>query len=55
MDEVTEADVYVRDHLLIQYMILYYLDSDIEVEELYDNWINWLKKQEEKNDERSAI
>lgn len=44
-----ESDAYVRDHLLIQFMQLYFIEDEFEVEYLYKEWINWLKKQEANN------
>lgn len=49
-----EADIYVRDHLLIQFMVdCYYIEYTNYVETIYQEWINWLKNQEEKHAERS--
>ena len=51
---MNEADIYVRDHLLIQFMVNYYVEyTSDDVETIYQEWINWLKEQEEKHAERS--
>ena len=50
---MNEADIYVRDHLLIQFMVDCYIEYTSDVETIYQEWINWLKKQEEKHAERS--
>lgn len=55
-------DEYVRDHLLIQFMlenytfILSFSEQGRKFEEeIYRNWKNWLKYLEVKNDKRSEI
>lgn len=55
---LVDSDIYVRDHLLIQFMIHYmtcynYYHTDIE--EVYKEWQKWLKEQEEKHDEGSTV
>ena len=52
---MTDADVYVRDHLLIEFMMDCYIENPPTIEELYSDWIRWLKKQEERNGKRSAV
>lgn len=58
-----EAEIYVRDHLLIEFMQLYFIENEYGVgelldrrkkmyeptmiENLYKEWIEWLKKMEE--------
>lgn len=42
-----EAEIYVRDHLLIEFMQLYFIEDEFEIEYLYKEWIEWLKRQEE--------
>ncbi len=42
-----EAEIYVRDHLLIEFMQLYFIENEYEIENLYKEWIDWLKRQEE--------
>ena len=52
---ITEADQYVRDHLLIQFA-MWYLDpyaNDYEEEEVYNQWIKWLKEKENEHGKRS--
>lgn len=49
MDEVKEADLYVRDHLLIQFMQICVESGtpiDVEVEEWYKAWLKWLETKE---------
>ena len=45
-----EAEIYVRDHLLLQFVMDCYIEDPIEIEELYKEWINWLKYREGKHD-----
>lgn len=54
-EKMTESDAYVRDHLLIQFMLNFYCDVNVEVESVYEAWINWLKEQEARHDERSKV
>ena len=44
---VREADQYVRDHLLIEFMMEYYLECCGDVEDIYHEWREWLKEREE--------
>ena len=44
-DKLDLSDAYVRDHLLIQFMMGYLNPEEIEV--AYKDWIEWLKKMEE--------
>lgn len=55
-NECREADEYVRDHLLIDF-ICRKLNVNLQVkyEELYEAWIDWLKTMEAKNDKGSKI
>ena len=41
---VKEADQYVRDHLLIEFMMEYYLECCDDVEDIYQEWKDWLKE-----------
>ena len=52
---LSDADVYVRDLLFIQFMLNFYCDVNVEVESVYEAWINWLKEQEARHDERSEV
>lgn len=52
---VKEADQYVRDHLLIEFMMEYYLKCSGDVEDIYHEWKEWLKEREAQNAERSKI
>lgn len=54
-DESQEADEYVRDLLLIQWMMERYYDGLVDVEDVYDDWINWLKGKEAEHAERSKV
>ena len=51
-DEVVrEADQFVRDHLLIEFMKEYYMASVCcNVEDIYEKWKYWLKKKEEEHE-----
>ena len=43
-----EAEIYVRDHLLIQWLMDTYGKSPKEeIEIIYSRWIEWLKEMEE--------
>ena len=53
MDECKEADLYVRDHLLIEFMLQYVELEHSYIEEFYEEWINWLKRTEESHGQRS--
>lgn len=46
-------EIYIRDHLLIQFMMEYYLDKHYDIEDIHNNWLKWLKEQEERYAERS--
>ena len=50
-----DSDIYMRDHLLIQFMLNFYSDVNVETESVYEAWINWLKEMEAQHDERSKI
>lgn len=55
---LSNSDVYVRDHLLIQFMVHYMTHYNIyntDIEEVYQEWIKWKKEQEERHDEGSKI
>ena len=53
-----KSETYVRDHVLIQFMIMNYAPisfsekGDRFIEEIYQDWINWLKEMEEKHDQQ---
>ena len=57
------SEIYVRDHLLIQWLIENihkYIDPvtgspKIIIEELYKDWIKWLKEREEAHGEGSTV
>ena len=49
----TESDIYVRDQLFIQFMEIFYCENHIEIEEVYDHWLSWLKEMEERHAKRS--
>ena len=53
--ELGDANAYVRDQLLIQFMLNFYCDVNVEVESVYAAWINWLKEQEARHDKRSEV
>ena len=55
MDECKEADLYVRDHLLIGIMIEHRYHPFTDIEDIYSDWESWLKEQEEKHAEGSKI
>lgn len=48
-----ESEIYVRDHLLIQWLMNDPCKEEVEM--MYSRWIEWLKEMEEKNDKRSTI
>ena len=52
-----ESDIYVRDHLLIEWMLNEFriLVRDNNVEKVYKEWINYISKEEAKHGERSEI
>ena len=55
---IKEADQYVRDHLLIQFMqscIESGTPVDVDVEQWYDAWKQWLKEREAENAKGSQI
>ena len=52
---VQDSDIYMRDHLLMQFMLNFYCDVNVEIESVYEAWINWLKEQEARYDERSKV
>ena len=48
---IKEADQYVRDHLLIEFMLDFLKFSqtkDDQIENVYHCWIDWLKEREAK-------
>lgn len=46
-DIVKQADAYVRDHLLIQYMMWKFGKACmLDIEDIYDEWIKWLEEKE---------
>lgn len=58
---ITEADIYVRDHLLIQWMIDYYMPiahkqkGKEDFEDIYECWIAWLNIKEDMHAKRSEV
>ena len=56
---IREADAYVRDHLLIQWMIehreRYLFDRVSSIEDIYEMWMEWLKESEAAHDKRSTV
>lgn len=54
---IKEADAYVRDHLLIQWMMghLYLFDRRSTIEEIYQEWYDYILKKEAEHDKRSEI
>jgi hypothetical protein len=46
-DIAKQADAYVRDHLLIQYMMWKFGKACmLDIEDIYDEWIKWLEENE---------
>lgn len=46
-DIAKQADAYVRDHLLIQYMMWKFEKACmLDIEDIYDGWIKWLEEKE---------
>lgn len=46
-DIAKQADAYVRDHLLIQYMMWKFGKACmLDIEDIYDEWIKWLEEKE---------
>lgn len=43
-DECKEADAYVRDHLLIEWLCEYFKITHVDIERYYDDWIEWLNR-----------
>ena len=41
---ITDSDAYVRDHLLIQFMLDYYVEDVVDVESVYKDWKNWVRR-----------
>ena len=54
-----KADIYVRDHLLIEWMIEYvysHMDDKPEpIEYIYKKWIDYISKEEAKHAEGSKV
>lgn len=53
-----ESDIYVRDHLLIQWILdflAFDYSKDTDIEKIYRLWIDWLRRTEVKNDKRSEV
>ena len=52
-----ESEIYVRDHLLIQWLMedTYGESPKEEIEIMYSRWIEWLEEREKEHDERSTI
>ena len=46
-DIAKQADAYVRDHILIQYMMWKFGKACmLNIEDIYDEWIKWLEEKE---------
>ena len=58
---MTDADVYVRDHLLIEFMVNNYAPISFSeqgkkfIEDIYKEWKNYLKYLEVEHGKRSAF
>lgn len=55
---MNKSEIYTRDYLLIQFMLDYYCDGPDEAEDVYKDWIWWLKTKEKRDGrtkERSEI
>ena len=52
---MTKAEVYVRDHLLLQFVFTMFNHPEARIEEVYKEWINWLKYEEKKHGKGSKI
>lgn len=50
-----EAEIYVRDHLLIQWMLEFLNFDTRRIEDIYAMWRDWIKEMEENNDKRSEV
>ncbi len=51
-DECKEADAYVRDHLLIEWLCEYFKITHVDIERYYDDWIEWLNRHDRYYDDR---
>lgn len=50
---MNDSEAYVRDHLLIEFMLDCYVDTPIKIEDVYKEWMEWLKRQVTKHEQRS--
>ena len=50
---MNDSEAYVRDHLLIEFMLDYYVEDIVEIEDVYKEWMEWLKRQVTKHGQRS--
>lgn len=50
---MNDSEAYVRDHLLIEFMLDYYVDDVVKIEDVYKDWMEWLKRQVTKHEQRS--
>ena len=48
-DDVKEADIYVRDHLLIEWLVDHLLLPSTNIEALHDAWTDYINKEEAKH------
>lgn len=51
VSKMDEGDIYIRDHLLIEFMIERKYHPFTDIEDMYKDWREWLKEREEKHDE----
>lgn len=49
-EKMTESDAYVRDHLLIEFMIERKYHPFTDVEDIYSDWKEWLKEREKNHE-----
>ena len=50
---MTESEIYVRDHLLLQFVFTMFYHPNANIEEVYKLWIEWLEEKEKEHDKRS--
>ena len=57
IDEGKEADAYVRDHLLIEWMLefLCFDRANMEIEWIYNEWKTYISEREAEHAKRSTI
>lgn len=48
-EKMTKSDAYVRDHLLIEFMVERKYHPFTDIEDMYNDWKEWLKEMEEKH------